>query len=373
MWNKVIGLEREKKLFQNAILNHHLASAYCFIGMDGIGKDAFALELAKVVNCQHPFIEQHSDGSQTIDACDHCKSCRMADNLSHPNIQYIFATPNPDKLTEVQYSSIKEQRTLKANDKYHRISIPNASSILISSIRNVTKNATMSATIGGHRFIIISNGDMMNTDAANAFLKTLEEPQTDTTIIITSSKKEKLLQTILSRCQQVFFNALSANDIARYLVGHYHKDEVEAKLIANVAQGSVTKAEDIFDDNVNEMRSMAVDMLRISLKRRKFRIEILTMIDKLLAAKDRKVYTQFLIMLLLWLRDVYTIAVTQNTDRVINTDLCERMVLFHRGYPSADLQKAIANIETAISMIEGNVDPKLTFLNLFINLRKVFL
>ena len=201
-WNNLIGLEKEKKIFQKVILEEKLADAYCFLGLEGIGKDAFALELAKTANCYNPIISG--------------ERCQMANNMTHRNIQIVFAQPAADKLTEKQIEEIRDQMAQKIEDPYHRISIANARYISINSIRNIKKKLAFSET-SGRQFIIISNGEDMNIEAANAFLKTLEEPRKNTTIIITSSHREKLLQTILSRCQQVYFSSLELNDIQNYL------------------------------------------------------------------------------------------------------------------------------------------------------------
>lgn len=379
-WNEIIGLEREKKILEKALLEKRLASAYCFIGIEGVGKDAVALELAKVANCYNPIISLKEDENnlkyESIDACDECKSCKLARSFSHPNIQYVFALPVPasgkKEITDEQFELMKQQIALKSENKYHKISIPSANQINIIQIRDIKKKAALSSN-KGRRFIIISNGDMMNPESANAFLKTLEEPHESTTIIITSSKKEKLLQTILSRCQQIYFNPITPDKIVEYLVQQHHKDKIESRLIASFSQGSISKAVESFDDNMNNMRSEAVDMLRIALKRKQYRIELTAAIENLLSKKDKKIYIVFLNLLLIWVRDVYTIATTKGTNLIINIDLADRMEKFHNGFPNADLLTSIHYIEQAINRIEHNVDPKLAIISLFLELRKIFL
>ena len=372
-WKQIIGLEKEKQLLQKALIAKRLASAYCFLGIEGIGKDAMALELAKTTNCYAPITSFDDLSNQTISACDSCKSCKMANSFSHPNIQYIFAMPSEDKMTDEQLIAIREQIALKISDKYHKINVPNAKQINIALIRKIKKSAVLSSANKGRNFIIISNGDSMNTEAANAFLKTLEEPQPNTTIIITSSKKEKLLQTILSRCQQIYFNPIHNEEIVKYLISQHNKNEAESRLIATFAQGSILKAIENFDDDMNLLRSEAVDILRVAFKRKLYRIELLESIDNLLSKKDKKHYSLFLNLLLIWFRDVYTIAVLKNNELIVNVDLFERMLKFHNGFPDVDLNKAISFIEEAINKIEYNIDPKLVFISLFIELRRVFL
>ncbi len=366
-WNSLTGLEREKKILQKAILENRVAGSYCFLGSDGIGKDGLALEFAKTVNCYEPIIYEDS-----IEACDNCKSCKMASQLSHPGIQYIFSLPT-EKMTDEQFSAMKEQINLKAHDIYHKINIPKADKINIALVREVKKNLAFSSAKNGRRFIIVSNADQMNIEAANAFLKTLEEPQSNTTIIITSSKREKLLPTILSRCQQIFCNVLPNDGIAKYLMAKHAKSESEANLIAAISQGSVTKAMEYLDDDIKNLRTFVVDTLRVSLKKINYRADLLDSIDKILERKDRKLNITFLNLLLFWMRDVYSIIMLKNTENVVNIDFVDRMVNFANGFPQAKYQEAFANIENSISKLNQNVAPKLVYLSLFIELRRIFI
>lgn len=365
-WNNLIGLEKEKKIFQKVILEEKLADAYCFLGLEGIGKDAFALELAKTANCYNPIIS-----GETISACDNCKSCQMANNMTHRNIQIVFAQPAADKLTEKQIEEIRDQMAQKIEDPYHRISIANARYISINSIRNIKKKLAFSET-SGRQFIIISNGEDMNIEAANAFLKTLEEPRKNTTIIITSSHREKLLQTILSRCQQVYFSSLELNDIQNYLEKKYKKNNNEARLIAAMSQGSITRALDYLDDDMNSLRNFSVDLLRIALRRKNYRMELIEAIEQILGEKDKQLNVLFLNIFAIWLKDVYSVLILRNTSNVVNIDLLDRTIKFSNGFQEANYLEAFNLIEKTIARLNQNVDPTLAYLSLFIELRKIF-
>lgn len=370
-WNKLIGLEREKSIFQKIILENKLASAYCFLGIEGIGKDGFALEIAKTVNCQHPIIS-----NDTISPCEECSSCKMANSFKHPNIQYIFAQPAEDKSKasakqELQ-ETIKEEIKEKLGNPYHKINIPNARQINISLIRNITKHL-MLADANGHRFVIISNGENMNVEASNAFLKTIEEPMERTTIIITSSHREKILPTILSRCQQFYFDPIKLEYIQQYIIKNYNKSEEDANLIAAISRGSITQACEYLDDNLNNLRNSIVDLLRISLKRKNYKEELLNNIADITKKKDRKLTILILELLLIWMRDAYSLIKTQTTDYVINKDLLNRITPFCNGYSKCDYLAAINEINDSINLLNRNIDPQLAYISLFIKLRKIFL
>jgi len=378
-WNKLLGLYKEKHLIQTTILNNKLASAYCFVGNEGIGKDGFAIEFAKAVNCYTPIIttEINEQGNEykTYNACDKCKSCKMANNLSHPNIQFIHPYPAKTNLNDEMYAVIKEQVALKAADIYHKITIPKANEIQIDTIRSIKKKVALSNE-KGRQFVIISNADKLNTAAANAFLKTSEEPPSDTTIIITTSNKERLLDTIQSRCQMLYFSPIPEDEIANYIEEKYHKSETSSRLFATLSQGSITNAMDMFSSNMNAMRTKIVDMLRVALKKNIYRVELSDMItiNNFDDAKiDKRHYYKLLLnLLIIWLRDVLAISAVGEDANIVNVDQKERMTKFNAGYPNANYYDAIDYVEKAIYKIDSNTDPKLTLITMFLQLRKVF-
>ncbi|MFA6990086.1 MAG: AAA family ATPase, partial [Candidatus Gastranaerophilaceae bacterium] len=223
-WSKKVGHDRIKKILQKSIIDNRIPHSYLFIGIEGIGKDAIAIEFAKAVNCLNPIM-----GVDLFEACDNCKSCKMFDNLSHSNFELIFSLPAGksgdsksdsaiDKLSEDQITEIKEQIELKAENNYHRFAISNATQIRVNLVRELKKKLALTQNTTGRRVILICNADEMNSEASNAFLKTLEEPQDNVTIILTTAKPDSILPTIQSRCQVLKFGILDQKQIAQKLV-----------------------------------------------------------------------------------------------------------------------------------------------------------
>ncbi|MEK9138888.1 MAG: hypothetical protein AAB393_17340, partial [Bacteroidota bacterium] len=146
-WNRVIGQERVKLHLLSALRNDRLPHAYLFVGNEGVGKDAAALELAKVLHCE--------GGNEQ--ACDACPSCIRVNTLQHPDVKLVVALPvgkgeksdDPplEKLSQAEIQTIQEQYRLKGENPYHRISIPKATIIKINSIRDVRRESSLS-TLG---------------------------------------------------------------------------------------------------------------------------------------------------------------------------------------------------------------------------------
>ncbi|MCU0428220.1 MAG: AAA family ATPase [Candidatus Kapabacteria bacterium] len=387
-WNTIIGQQRVKNILTRAIAERRIAHAYCFWGTEGIGKDALALEFAKTMNC----LETRINAEGMAESCGSCKSCQQAAHLQHPNIQFIFSLPAAKassgsaekegamgvspilKLSDDQIQLIQEQLRIKSANPYHNISIPNAAQIRIASIREVKKQISMSAPQAGRRFVIISEADAMNQEAANAFLKTLEEPSSDVTIILTTSRRDQLLSTILSRCQQIRCDALFDEDIAKALVGQHSVAPDEARLIARLADGSYSKACELLGEDLRQLRVEIVNLLRTMLTPRfvmKYTFELEALVGKNAGERDKTKLERMLILLLTWIRDAYALSVSEREDTIINIDQIEDLKRFvGRFGVSGNLDAAARAIEQAIERLRRNVNITLILTTLALEVRR---
>ena len=377
-WNKILGQEHVKKSLQKAIIDNRMPHAYCFLGIEGVGKEAIAIEFAKVANCESPIIK---DGE--INACEVCHSCRMANQLQHPNIYLIHSLPTGkgatsndssiSKLSDEEVKLIQEEIELKATNPYHKITIPKANQIKIASIRDIKRTLSLANAGNGRIFILVFNAEEMTQEAANAFLKTLEEPKENVTIIITSSRQELLLPTIISRCQQLFFRPISQDNLEKYLIDNYHINETEARLSAAFGQGSITKSIHFLDEDMKNLREDIVDIFRISLKKRVYRLEMFEKLEDIIAEKDKKKIEAIIILLIIWLRDAYTIIKTDDIRNVINTDQIKTLKNFAKNFANADIEAAITTVEESIYHLKRNVAPQLLIIDMFLRLREILL
>lgn len=376
-WKNILFHERIKKILQKAILDNKVSSAYLFWGIEGIGKSAIALEFAKTLNCEQPIVEKDS-----IAACDNCRSCKQISNFTHSNLNIIFSLPPAKssdstdssiaKLSDEQIQLIREQLAEKSRNIYHKISIPNATQIKINAIRELKRNLTMTSNLPGWRVAIILNAEEMTAEAANAFLKTLEEPHKRIVIILITSKKEMLLPTIVSRCQQIYFEPIPENIIEQYLIKEYNITQAEAKIIANFSQGSITTAKDFLESNIAENRNFIIETLRISLKN-SYRLELAQKLDELINSKNKQNLENSLRLLQNWFRDCFILKYTGIKDKIINLDLYDRLIKFIELFPNADFNSIINEIEHHIYKIRRNVNLQLIAYSLFIKIRMMLL
>jgi len=158
-------------------LRARLPHAILLKGAQGIGKFDFAMNLAQSLLCEAPL----ADGL----ACGACPSCHWFEQETHPDFRLL----QPDALSETEDGEESAAAKKKPSKQ-----------ISVDQIRALADFANLSAHRGGHRVVLIHPAEAMNTNAANALLKTLEEPSARMLIVLVTHKPQQLLPTILSRC-----------------------------------------------------------------------------------------------------------------------------------------------------------------------------
>ncbi|MGD1045773.1 MAG: DNA polymerase III subunit delta' [Bacteroidota bacterium] len=365
-WSSIIGQERVKALLKRTLQSGQVAHAYLFYGPEGIGKDALAIEFAKTLNC--------TEGG--VEACGVCSNCQRMDSFQHPNIKLVFALPvgknekNGDDpinvLTEAQVAEVREQIQAKAKDRYKRIEVTKANFIKINSVRDIKREAAMSRIEDGKKIFIIFNADMMNTEASNSLLKTLEEPLPGTILLLTTSAKDQLLPTIVSRCQLIKCDLLSDAEIETALVARNGVDENIARLAAQLANGSYSNAQRFNLQDMAEERKEVVEFMRLVLGKRK--TALIDAIDELASSTDRPSIERWLKLLQSWLRDA--LLIQQKAHAPLLEDEEQSMENFVKNFQQANLIAAIQSVEKAIAHLDKNVYLHLILTMLAIDLRK---
>ncbi len=206
----IVGQEHVTNTLKNAILTQKIAQAYLFFGPRGVGKTTCARVFAKTINC----LNLQPNG----EACNECASCKAFNSNTSFNIYELDAASNNS----------------------------------VEDIRQLIDQVRYPPQLGKYKVYIIDEVHMLSTAAFNAFLKTLEEPPPYAKFILATTEKNKVLPTILSRCQVFNFNRIKTEDITRYLekiaVKENHQYELEAlRTIAEKADGGLRDACSIYD------------------------------------------------------------------------------------------------------------------------------
>lgn len=209
----VVGQKSLTKTLKNAITSGKLAHAYLFCGPRGVGKTTTARIFAKTINCEHLTPEG--------EACGQCESCKSASEGWSYNVYELDA----------------------------------ASHNSVEDIRDLTRQLASPPQIGKYKVFIIDEVHMLSNAAFNAFLKTLEEPPSHAIFILATTERQKILPTILSRCQTYDFQRITVMDIVEQLQRIAQNEGVQYEVqglqtIARKADGGMRDALSIFDQIV---------------------------------------------------------------------------------------------------------------------------
>lgn len=271
MWDHIIGQNRQKHILKEIFRNGKIAHAYLFYGIEGIGKDAAAIEFGKLLNCENP-VKQNP--------CDQCKSCLQFKSFNSPYLSIITALPSlKDESSDFDQPTVKTKKTdpltdaltaelaEKSRNPYHRISIPKANNILIDSIRKMKNDAYLTGATGKRKVFVISEADKMNPQASNAFLKVLEEPPKNSIFILTTSRPDSILPTISGRCQKIRFDNLSTAEIDSYITRlNPVLSKSDREIISRLSEGSILRCNEILNNDIPKLKNSVVSCLLHLLK-----------------------------------------------------------------------------------------------------------
>ena len=297
----VIGHEKALHILSRTIQKKRIPSAYLFAGESGIGKRFAALNLTKALNCDN----------NTLDACDACPSCHKIEKGIHPDILLIY---------------------------------PENNKIRIDEIRAIDQFLSLKAFEGKKKVVIVDDAETMNQYAANAFLKTLEEPPEDSLIILISSNPERLPNTIRSRCQKLHFTPLSSvacEEVIRR-VSAMEKTEAAAKTRTRKKQAKKLDPEHIAILMRLSLGRPGVALADDLVEERAWFLETFQKIlgtakDSWASRDEMEKWFEYLFILL---RDIALCKVTTDQTHVINRDIHPVMEAF---CPEQDLKSVIEN------------------------------
>ncbi|MEW6422720.1 MAG: DNA polymerase III subunit gamma/tau, partial [Deinococcota bacterium] len=207
-WDQVVGQEHVKDVLKAALEAGRVGHAYLFSGPRGVGKTTTARLIAMTANCTGPLPKP----------CGECESCLAVRAGSHPDVLEIDAASNNS----------------------------------VDDVRDLREKVALAAMRGGKKIYILDEAHMMSRAAFNALLKTLEEPPPHVIFILATTEPEKIIPTILSRCQHYRFRRLTPEEIAGKLAGLAEREGVMAEpealhLLGRLADGAMRDGESLLE------------------------------------------------------------------------------------------------------------------------------
>jgi len=310
-WNKVLDQRVPKRILSGALRKNLLASAYLFYGEQGTGKWAMALELAKAVNCEK--------GQE--EACDVCSSCRKIDKMIHPDVKLLFPVPSV-KSEEKGMKEMERYRELKREQPYSIVRFERSINIPVEQIRAIQREIYLKPYEGRKKVVIIADAENMHISSASSLLKTLEEPPRDAILILTTSEVNKLLPTVVSRCQQIRFGKIPSKMIEEKLMEVCNLPREKASYCASMSNGSLGRALEFLEGWKEDLRKDAVELVKVATESTTG--QIICTINRILDKWDRNSVLEMFEFLISILRDVQM--VLEGFDGLINTDMKAEVV-----------------------------------------------
>ncbi len=349
-------------MIRRALNEGRLPHAYLFIGPSSVGRQKCALALAQVLNC-----EKGRD-----DACGSCRSCRWIDRGEHPDVKLLGP------------SQASRQISTQAMGR------------LLATVYE-------KPYAGRWKVYILLEADRMHPNAANRFLKTLEEPPPATLFILVAPHSGSVLPTIRSRCQPLRFRPLKSETVEAILKDQYDFEPEEASRFAQRAAGQVQRAVQLRDSGTLEFVADTLRALRegedpftlgetvvrrLESRQKEFERQdpgskgashsspdIADGVSEEAKARVQAFYreetVEHLRMLLEWYRDAYMLASLESQSVLRYPDLQDSGVQGGTPGHSRRLLSGLRRIEDALVQIDRNLPPKRVFSNLFLQLRQL--
>jgi len=321
LYSQTAGQEKIKTSLIKSINNKQVSHCYLFEGPEGMGKYKLALVFAQSLLCLN----------FSMEPCNECKSCIKVNSYNHPDLHIIN----------------EDGKSIKREDVDE----------LVNSIYKRPYEAK-------RKVYIIKDAHLMTPQAANTFLKTLEEPPGDTVMILLTINSNLLLPTLVSRCQEVKLRNVSKKTIKSYLKGY---DTNSVDLAASYSKGILNKAVDIIEGKDDILKK---------------RQEIIKVFDRIINSDSEIIYELenyfevekdnidlIIEIMIMWIRDV--IFVNGNMeDLVINKDYMP--LLRNHGKNMKRDSDIVEFLQNTSDNIKSNVNYKLAVDNMLLKIQEVF-
>ncbi len=325
-WN-IVGHARAVAALDRDLHTDRLRHAYLFAGPAAVGKRTLALAFIQAILCD------------TRAACGHCRPCRLVQSGNHPDV-----------ITVAPVVSGKTIRTEK---------------ITIDRIRELNKALSLKPVEAARRIGLVTNFETANDEAANAFLKTLEEPPGNALLILTTDSPETLLPTITSRCEAVTLRPMPVAALRHALTERWHVPADRADLLARLSGGRPGWAVAATESTFERRRQRLDDLQQLLPAARSARFAYAESL-----AKDRDALRETLELWLSWWRDVLLVA-SGASALPVNSDQVDalRRVAAILGLDSA--AQAVAAVQRTLAALSRNANARLAMEVLLLDLPRL--
>ncbi|MCM8779471.1 MAG: DNA polymerase III subunit delta' [Candidatus Omnitrophica bacterium] len=314
---KIIGKEKIFNFLINSFRESRVSHAYLFLGPEGVGKAFTAKLFAQFINCEN----------RKENPCFECISCVKIEHNNHPDVYWIKPEEGSQGIKMEAMRTLQERIFLKPYEAKFKI-------------------------------FVLENVDYISEEAANCLLKTLEEPPGDALLILIAEEKERIIPTIISRCQIIKFNPISRDLLERFLVENYGEDKRKISFYSRLAEGSIGKALALLESDYLQRRISVLERL---LEKREFNYD--------LWGKERDTFSEVLTFLNGIFRDAFLKTLGLD-ELIVNSDCRELIFRIASSYTQKEICNLIEKFDFYHRLIQNNVNLRLIFTSLEMDLER---
>lgn len=336
---RLLGQPAVVAMLAGALREGRLAHAYLFVGPTQVGKATAARELAMALNCR---------GEDP--PCHRCRQCHQIEEGHHPDVELVGVgglCEEPDH---------RDHRTDGSKD------------IRICQVRRLERLLSRSPYEGRHRLVILDPADALNVEAANAFLKTLEEPPASTVLILVTSREDALPPTVRSRCRRVAFRHMAVADVEQALVERWSAPPQKARALARLSGGRLGWAVSALEDEgLVAGRALVLDEVQ--------RLANASLLERfafagrhgVLFAREREAVLAVLDLWEEWWRDLL-LAAAGRPDLALNQERLDKLSEKSGEYHMRAVVRFLRALGRARRQLQENVNPILALETLMLEL-----
>jgi DNA polymerase-3 subunit delta' len=366
------GQEEIIEKLRRSVHEERVSHAQLFAGPEGCGSMALALAYASFISCEN---------RTEYDSCGKCKSCIKYEKMIHPDLHFVFpvikgkkaADPVSDNYLEEWRDFVMKSPYFTLNNWLDSIEVGNAQGMIFSSeATEIIKKLSLKTFESDFKIMIIWLPEKMHQSTANKLLKMIEEPPEKTLFLLVSQEPDKVIPTILSRCQLVKIPSFSNSDIEKYLIQRFNISNGEAEDISRVSNGNISRAIELCENRDSSLVNL--DRFR-NLMRYAWKSDINSIISwsEEIAITGREAQKHFISFSLRMLRENLMLSLGQlkNSLVFLTGEEANFSGKFHPFINQKNIYPLTEEFNLVFSHIEANGNAKIIFLDLALKVTRL--
>jgi len=362
------------EFLRGVVASGRYATAYLFEGPHGVGKGTAALAFARAILCEHgsgasgpsqatpdlfaaaaPAKKQRA--APADDACGVCAACAKTATFQHPDLKFLFPVSGEEKELE---NTVAETLESLREDPLFVFNYEKAASIRLWLTRDLIRELAYQPFEAPRRAIVVRDADRMREDQYSALLKSIEEPGPATVWVLTTSRVNRLPATIRSRCQRVRFAPLVEQTVSGFLEQRARVKPDDARLIAALSSGSLSRALTLRLTNPRETRDKALALLEPAVRGASSDLWKAAQSFMSYGRTGRETLRRMIEFHELWLRDLLRARYGAPAEMLANRDREAEIRRQAQTLDAREIRRRLSVLEEALRAMEGNVTADLT-------------